>query len=434
MELHYWEHHLQNRSSRITSLLLAGLLVVVVFDPSDSLTGLKKYIFLALLVWWLLLRISTKRPPQIRPAALLIFFFFGFLFPSLSIVSYYFQGNDFTDYEGFRTLIGFLSLAFLVIISSMHTSTINIFIKVLTGQAIATLGVTAVLTSNPALIAPVTIFGYDQGFLWINAKNYGGLEFLQIFFKTAPFMVLPTAYYASIYFSMSNERTARALLLLAICCLALLVSGTRANMAFAILIPAYFAIRSLKRANLSRLVIVLVFAIATLTMILVGIDIIVAMLDPQEESNAVKIGYWSDYVNIFSNPTVLLFGQGIGVVQYFSSLDLDLRITEVTLLELVRNFGMFIAIAYLVFWLAPIVLLRHPSFQHYNWLLVAYVSYLLISISNYFILSSTGMILLSIVYSVCLMPIRSPEAHRRVSFVSHELLAKRSAGRPLAMG
>ncbi len=421
-------------SARITSLLLVGLLVIVVFDPSDSLTGLKKYLFLALLVWWLMHRVSGKKAPKIRPAALLIFFLFGFLFPFLSIASYYFQGNDFTDYEGLSTLVGFLSLALLVIISSIQVSAIDIFIKTLTAQAFATLGVAAVLSLNPALISPVTIFGYDQGFLWINAKNYGGLEFLQVFFKTAPFMVLPTAYYASIYFSLSTERTARTVLLLAVCCLALMISGTRANMAFAILIPAYFAFRSLKRAKSSRLVIILVFILSTLAMTVIGIDVIVAMLDPQEESNAVKLGYWNDYVSIFSNPMVLLFGQGIGVVQYFSSLDLDLRITEVTLLELVRNFGIFIAIAYIFFWLAPVFLLKQSRFQHYRWLMVGYISYLLISISNYFILSSTGMILLSIVYSVCLIPMRSSCAHRRVSYVSHKLFIKGLAQRPLPAG
>jgi hypothetical protein len=130
--------------------------------------------------------------------------------------------------------------------------------------------------------------------------------------------------------------------------------------------------------------------------------ILITMLDPSEYSNAVKLGYWDDYVKIFSDPVVLFFGQGIGALHYFDSLGMDLRITEVTLLELVRSFGLIMAFAYLVFWIAPLILLRRARFRDCHWLWVAYASYLLISMSNYFILSSSGMVLLSVVYGECL--------------------------------
>jgi hypothetical protein len=398
----------QNISTRISSLLLISLFFIVVFDPSDSLTGLKKYFFLALLFWWLLLRVGTKAPPPILPAVILIFLYFGLIFPILSILSYYLQSGNTSDYEGFTTLVGFLSLALLILISSMRVPALDLFLKVLTIQAIITLGLYVYLSLNPALIDLITVFGYDQGFLWINTKDYGGLQFLQIFFKTAPFMVLPVAYYSSQYFNTSRDHKGLDLILLAICSFALLISGTRANMAFAVLIPAYFAVRGIRRAKLVHRILV-VFVLGMLVSLLVSnIDILIAMLDPKEESNAVKLGYRDDYIKIFSNPWVLFFGQGIGVVHYFESLGMYLRLTEVTPMELVRNFGIFMAFAYLVFWIAPLFLLKHTRFRDYHWLWIAYASYLVISMSNYFILSSTGMVLLSIIYSVCLMQVTQP--------------------------
>jgi uncharacterized BrkB/YihY/UPF0761 family membrane protein len=157
----------------------------------------------------------------------------------------------------------------------------------------------------------------------------------------------------------------------------------------------------MRNSTSSQRLLVVLFLVSFASMIALNLDVIGAMFDSKEESNSVKLGYWDDYANIFSDNWVLMFGQGIGVTQYFNSLGLDLQITEVTLLELVRNFGVIIACAYIVFWCVPIVLLRRRR-RDLHWLLIGYGAYLLISLSNYFILSSTGMVLLSIVYSAAL--------------------------------
>lgn len=386
----------------ISAFLLCSFFLVVVFDPSDSLTGLKKYIFFALMSWWLLQQFITKKPPQILPSAMWITAIFGLFFPLLSIISYYIQGGDFVDYEGFSNLIGFLSLTLLILITSMKELSLKLFRWILTVEVFMTVFLYLILSILPDFTESVTLFGYAKGFLWINAKSYGDFQFLQIFFKTAPFMVLPTAYYADRYFNFSNTRNARTLFMLSACCLALLISGTRANMVIALFIPAYFGIRSLLFASFTQKILFFILLFILFVFLLTNIDIILAMLDPEEFSNNVKLGYLNDYMRIFSDPIVLLLGQGIGVIHHFESLGLDLQITEVTLLELVRNFGLIIATGYIAFWIAPLILLRQDRLRQYRWLRVGYASYLLISMSNYFILSSTGMVLLSVVYCVCL--------------------------------
>lgn len=387
---------------RVSNFLLLCLLAIVVFDPSDSLTGLKKFAFLGLLLWWLTLRIASTGVPRLSPAAIGLFLAFGVVLPGMSMLSYYLQGGDLESYAGgLQTFVGFLSLFLLVIVSSLKVSFLEIFNEVLTAQAFATIALSAFLYLNADWVTPVTLFGYDQGFLWLNPKAYGGFEFQQIFFKTAPFMVLPVAYYSSRVFRPQIGLPLLDIALLIVCALGLFISGTRANIMFSVLIPVYFAARRMRNSTSSQKLLVGLLLVSFAAMIALNLDVIGAMFDTKEESNSVKLGYWDDYVNIFSDTWVLMFGQGIGVTQYFNSLGLDLQITEVTLLELVRNFGIIIACAYIVFWCAPIVLLRRRQ-RNLHWLLIGYGAYLLISVSNYFILSSTGMVLLSIVYSAAL--------------------------------
>jgi hypothetical protein len=388
--------------NHISTLLLSGLLVVVVFDPSDSLSGLKKYFFVSLMIFSAWLYLASEPQIRISVPALVVALAYGVFLPTLSIFSYYLQGGHSSDYEGLSSLIGFFSLMLLIVLKSLEWKASRLFIKVLDIQAMATAALYVILNSYPDLIEPVTIYGYDHGFLWINQKEYGSLGFLQIFFKTAPFMVFPAAYHAFLFFSGREQARTQHLFLLVISCLALLISGTRANIVFAFIIPAYFAVVRLERAGVPTLVYLAPTVAVLLGLLLTNSEVLSAMLDPNEFSNSVKLGYWEDYGKIFTNGLVLFFGQGIGVIHHFESLGLDLKLTELTLFELVRNFGLLGAIAYVFFWLAPLYILRKIEFQELSWMRVAYACYLVISMSNYFILSSTGMVLMSIIYANCL--------------------------------
>jgi len=382
-------------------VFLTSFFCVIVFDPSNSLTGAKEYLFLAIFSWWLINQADKKKLNTNTYKSFFIFCSFGLSFPIFSISSYFFQGGDFKDYEGFKSLIGFLALGFLILIGSNEILALRLFVKVLTLQAITTISIYLFLTFNPEFVEIVTIFGYKYGFLWINDKYYGDFQFLQVFFKTAPFMVLPLAYYSNEYFNRTENRTGTVLILLITCCIALLISGTRANIAFGLCIPAYFLVINFYKISLSKRMFFITIALIFLVILGINSSIIFAMLSPNEESNAVKIGYWPDYIELFSDPIVLLFGQGIGASHYFNSLGLTLLITELSYFELIRNFGLLLGCLYFGFFIAPIFLLKKRIFTKFRWLKIAYACYLLIAVSNYFIMSSTGMVLLSIVYALC---------------------------------
>ena len=124
------------------------------------------------------------------------------------------------------------------------------------------------------------------------------------------------------------------------------------------------------------------------------------MLDPYEFSNNIKLSYFKDYNDLFQDTSTFLFGQGVGAVHYFSSLGKSLKITELTLLEIIRQLGAICGIIFILWVLFPLLYLGVRSSKPLNWLGFGYSAYLLVCLSNYFLLSSTGIFLVALCYSV----------------------------------
>jgi len=392
-------------SRHILVVLVTLLLLVVVFDPSDSLIGAKRYVFISLLVWWALIQIKGTRPLEVSRASLLIVLCFGLFLPNISMISLLLQGGGYSWQELLNSSVSYYSLVLLVPFSRMMGLVLPIFLRVIGLQVVATIAIYILVILIPDLTEAIIEFGYQNGFLWVYLKSYGEFQFMQVFFKTAPFMVFSVAYYSAYCFSSFKPLSWFAIFMLLASCFALTISGTRSNIMFAMIIPIYFVFGfggSRKKAPAKPFLLLLLFAI--FGGLIANADLVFSMFDPLEQSNSIKIGYLDDYANILSDPVVLLFGQGIGSVQYFPSFGEYMSATELTLLELIRVFGIVAALAYLGFWLAPLVILKRRRFTGFHWFRVAYGCYLVICLSNNFIISSTGMVLLSIVYGLCLIP------------------------------
>ena len=227
----------------LNSLLLYCFIFSVVFDPSDKLIGAKKSLFLIFISSCLYTKYSSKNSPPIPSAAKWITFLFGFIFPLLNIIVYCVQGNRLSDYRGYSSLLSYTSLTLLLFIVSRKDVALRLFRQVLMLEVFLTILIYALLIVRPMLQDQVAEFGREMDFLWINYRSFGDFDYLQVFFKTSPFIVFPLAYYSDKYFDLSNHGNYLAASLLVTCCLALLMSGTRANIIFGILIPAYFLIR-----------------------------------------------------------------------------------------------------------------------------------------------------------------------------------------------
>jgi hypothetical protein len=78
-----------------------------------------------------------------------------------------------------------------------------------------------------------------------------------------------------------------------------------------------------------------------------------AFIDPGEVANSLKLVALQDYFRIFSDPVTLPFGQGLGAY-YDWSVRGPFYITELTYLEMARNFGLPGALIMLALLLFPI--------------------------------------------------------------------------------
>ena len=101
---------------------------------------------------------------------------------------------------------------------------------------------------------------------------------------------------------------------------------------------------------------------AVATLMVVFANELGAFLDPSEASNSTKLAMLQEYAGILSNPVDLIFGRGLGAYEYWEGRGYKF-VTELTYLELVRNFGLLGAVVMLGLLLFPnLARLRGESF------------------------------------------------------------------------
>mgnify|MGYP001263190053 FL=1 len=176
-----------------------------------------------------------------------------------------------------------------------------------------------------------------------------------------------------------------------------MMAGSRNNMFAAVfLLPTLYIIFGRQRlfslALASCLITVLVSLFAAE---------LASFVDPNEVGNNVKLGYLSDYGAIFSDLPNLFFGQGLGAYHDFSKLSNPYFVTELTYLEVFRNFGLFFGLVILLMLLYPVVqtfkLDKSALLEKY--IAVAYSFYLVMCFTNPNLFSSMGILILCVVLS-----------------------------------
>ena len=119
------------------------------------------------------------------------------------------------------------------------------------------------------------------------------------------------------------------------------------------------------------------------------------MFSSNSKSNLGRLSLLGDYIRELEIPSTLLFGQGLGATFYVSVNSRMQWIAELTYLEILRHYGIFMGLILFIMLLYPFIYYKRYSDKKY--LLVAYFGYLLMCITNPFIFSSSGMIMLSII-------------------------------------
>lgn len=376
---------------KILLVLIDFLLIASVFDPSDQILKLKVPIFVIIWVFFFIIRTMSRKKVTLPWNLVFYLSLFIFILPLTSILNFTITNGYYDSYYCFQALKPYLFLTLLVILYIEKINILRPLTNILTFLAVGILIVFTLLSLGFfSYISFDDLATYDIGSMFsIGLRTYGGITFNPIYFKTAPLLVIPVAYYSYLTMTTHGKNIFKNMVLLLINAIALFMTGTRSSIIFSISIPSLTLFYYSKNRLLYSFPLVLVFLI----LVYIFSDSMKDMFDIDDISNFTKLSYIDDYLKVFQNPKNILIGQGLGTSIYLSSLDVYLAATELTYLDIMRHYGFILGVICILLLTYPFI--KHKLYNKEFYLLIAYASYLMMSAVNPFIFSSSGMVVLS---------------------------------------
>jgi hypothetical protein len=376
----------------LVGALLVLFMISCIFDPADRVLSLKVPLFAA--CWAVTLAQCSFRRERCRlPLELIVYTLLFVAIPFASIVGYYVTGGG-QPYDGFQLLKGYVLVSLGALLYLNRIDVLPQLCAVLTALAVLILGVAIAVAVEPTLYDLLYLPGSLSGLLFLDRRDYAGLVMLQVYFVTSPMLVISIAYYFHLAKTHASHR--RRLVYGGLCALsiaAMFFAGTRNNILVSLLLPLALVLLYSR----SRLNGVLISAGATAVLGGVFLEEIGRLFDPTEVSNFTKLSLLQDYADTLSRPLTLLAGSGLGAWQFWEAKGASYFISELTFLEMIRNFGLFGALLMGALLAYPVVhafaMRRSRAERH---LVIAWAFYLLMCVSNPNLFSSMGILILSV--------------------------------------
>lgn len=384
--------------NKILNFIISFLIFVCIFDPADKLFSLKIPLFLLSIILTILISVEQKKAILVDKKLFNYFTIFSVILPLLSFVIYLTFFTHISNFGGFSSFKTYLFLSFIFVIYYAKIDTIKILNTFLTLLAL-TIIVFYYLVNFSSIFQVLFDFGkkyviYTISYSanWLTHESY-----YRIYFWTSPLLILSVTYYA---FRALKYKSIKYFIICFINCYGMYLSGSRVNQLMSIM--SVLAILYLYLYYSSRLnrYLLIGFTLIILPIIMYKIlPYINLLFSAKELSNAIKLSYVKDYVDLFdSDIKILLFGQGIGTDFYVSTLKTRMFFTELTYFELFRKFGLIFGSIYILLLLYPcIAFLNLKNKKNFVWLFVSYSFYLVMSFFNPFLFSSSGIIILSVI-------------------------------------
>ena len=211
--------------------------------------------------------------------------------------------------------------------------------------------------------------------------------YYKIFFKTSPLFVL-------LLFKQVDDA---GYFMSLITMIALIISGTRANVLFPVLFVLIFALFHVKNKYKDIKYILFIFIFVTLMLFLNDLIMIFkeTFISKGAISNTIRLGHIQGIKELFVNkPWIILFGSGMGSEFYsYGIMSLSSSI-EWSYVDLLRQMGIFFFMIFMFFVLAPFVFIKKIAiYKKYS-----YLTYLFIAATNPFLFSSTSYLVFIYMY------------------------------------
>lgn len=386
--------YIKNNVNLPLNLSLYALTLVIIFDPSNQVLGLKHPLMVIVLLFCgLSVALTIERSIQVSTDLLIIYLV-------LIVVSLYGSviglmrgfnvSNDFLWYY----LQVFFPFGLVIAFSALKIDYEKIFIRCMFVFVLSLFLFSVVILQDFGFYASlINVLTFEFETALIGIRRYGDYEFPMIYWKTSVLIVFLLSY-------LLNKNDLRSKLFFFLSVFVLFVSGTRANMFTAVLflvigIFNFIQVKFNKPSrNINFYLLVMIIGVVGLVSFTFVVE---TFLSPAEKSNAIKLGHLQSYLSYFASDLVSLFiGSGYGSSMYSQSVNSFLYTLELSYFELVRFYGVGVALVLISIFLYPAFFLYYKRSNYFfGWL-----AYLLIAGTNPLMLSSTGVFALILVYSV----------------------------------
>ena len=365
-------------------------------DPTNTIFRSKEICFFLLIMLYFFVKhkYNYNKIDRRTTTVLIILFFIN----TFSLVFGEFMNFKF-DYsitlDSFKTFVFFAVLYFVrdVKIESLVDKIIIPSVLV----SLITISIFSFLFLLP--ISAIEIIPYDLTFnhtMMIGGKEILGININQVFYKTSPILVLTFSIVFSRALNVLDKRKKNLLFSLLIF-VAIIMSGTRANLFSALLILIALSLFKMSKSNMGR---VAVYPLLLVFIIFSFIMTTKLLKQKDDYSIEVKSGHIESMkLLVKEHPLILIFGQGPGSFYYSSGIKKEITLSELSYLEIIRNYGIISGSFIIILFLFPFYIIRKNRIKNSFPFIIGYIAYLFIGGTNPLLLSSTGILVLAVAYS-----------------------------------
>lgn len=398
---------------RVSFLLNIVLLVSIIFDPYNVIFHVKNLAFV--------LFVLTSLP----------FINFRYFYVQLIFLTVFFLSLSFgliteqnlSSESTMSMLKSFLFLLYILWMPCEYLKTFKIFYYICFLLAILQVVLFVLLLCFSDLIAAFTLVinQGDDSTLLIGMRDSYGLVLPMVFYKTSPLLVLPLGFAIADFL---ENKTIKKFFFFAVFCLGFFVSGTRADMLSCIVLPVgvylFYCFYNKKR---------FFFTAISLSVVFISfLAVTVFLLTAENTSTEIKAGHLVSFMKLFEENPIkfLLIGNGPVSYMYSSGFGKQVTLTELTYLEMIKNFGLIQTIFLVCVLLLPVYFIAKNSaykkLQKFS-LSLSYIAYLFIAGTNPLLITSTGFTAVAIAFSLGSSDVFSFFHHKKdKSFVKNYFL------------
>lgn len=378
-------------SNRFATILFFLFVFITLFDPMDKLLGIKVELF-SLCMFLSMMKLISSNFKIKLPIFLIIIIAILLLIP-LQSITYYFIINGNPRFGGFLLFKSYLLSLICFYIYLYRIESFKQIASALNILALSIIFLFIFTSLYPEKINSLHQFGDEFGIFNIDkGRNYGGsLYFFQIYFFTSPMLVISIGYYFNKI--LTQRFSIKLFLILLINIIAMFLAGSRNNMIVSVILPlCLFFQYSNKR---SKILVFILFSVLISLFLFIFKTEFLFLFDPNEKSNFSKLTTLKDYFSIFySDTNTLIFGKGLGSYESWSNRG-DTFISELTYLEIVRSYGIFIGFILIIIMFCPLLISLNIKNFNYRWISFPYFFYLVMTATNPLFFSSMGMLFFS---------------------------------------